>query len=253
MLTINGLPVEIVILRCPYMNLQHPETRDLFSKMMHLKYLGYGNRHNLGSLPLDTTDYIADHPLICVREKSGELIPISGSKVMTYETCKFFNLEFAMESCFKKGNKPEHLDKLYHIIDEAHNKDRVIAYHGGYTIDPRFGTNPEEREKIRNLFMGITMLYFQENQIAELLGLGVPVFKTEHFFYQWGYERCTANNQELSPFPLHFLPGVDGVMMHLKEYSEDILKLSDGYKFVWNRKIELGERAPGQLTKKAAA
>ncbi|MBC7428940.1 MAG: hypothetical protein H7336_10035 [Bacteriovorax sp.] len=244
MLKIAGRPIEIVILRCPYMNMANPLTRELFSKMMYLKYKGYGNRHMVGSLPLDTTDYVADHPLICVRDEKLGLIPISGSKVITYDTCKFFNMEFAMESCFKKGNNQEHLDSLYKIIKDSQNNNKTIAYHGGYTIDPEIVLTAEDREAVRDLFMGITALYFKENNISELLGLGVPKFKTENFFYQWGYERCAANGVELSSFPLYFLPGVDGVMMHLSKFSEGITETSQKYRFIWGQKQILGELAP---------
>ena len=250
---IAGLPVEIVILRCPYMNLDNPQTMDLFSKMMHLKYKGYGNRHMLGSLPLDTTDFVADHPLICLRDEKLGLIPICGSKVITYDTCKFFNLEFAMESCFKKGGHNEHLDVLQKIIGESKKKNKTIAYHGGYTIDPAIIKTEIDREKVRDMFMGITALYFKENEVSELLGLGVPKFKTENFFYQWGYERCTNSGSELSAFPLYFLPGVDGVMMHLNEFSAGIMETSQKYKFIWNKKTELGAVAPIGIEKKNQA
>lgn len=251
---IAGLPIEIVILRCPYLNLNNPETMNLFSKMMRLKYKGYGNRHLLGSLPLDTTDFVADHPLICVRDEQLGLIPISGSKVITYDTCKFFNLDFAMESCFKKGGNTEHMSTLMQIIGESKTNNKTIAYHGGYTIDPSIVTLESDREKVRELFMGITALYFKENNVSELLGLGVPKFKTENFFYQWGYERCRNSGSDLSAFPLYFLPGVDGVMMHLKEFSDVILETSMKYKFIWNNKIELGLPAPvaDSIEKKAA-
>lgn len=246
---IAGLPVEIVILRSPYLNLNNPQTMDLFSKMMHLKYKGYGNRHTLGTLPLDTTDFVADHPLICLRDEKLGLIPISGSKVITYDTCKFFNLEFAMESCFKKEGKIEHLNALTQIINNCKAADKSIAYHGGYTIDPSMIKTESEREKVREIFMGITALYFQENKVSELLGLGVPKFKTENYFYQWGYERCTSADSNLSEFPLYFLPGVNGVMMHLKEFSSNILEISLKYKFIWNNKIELG--LPIEMSTKA--
>ena len=253
MFKINGFPVEIVILRCPYINMDNPKTRDLFSKMMYLKYKGYGNRHALGSLPLDTTDYIADHPLICIRDNNGELIPVCGSKVMTYETCQFFNLEFAMESCFKKANKDVHLRKLFEIIGEAKKNQKTLAYHGGYTIDPLIGAAPKEREMIRDFFIGITLLYFKENNISELLGLGVPHLKTDKFFYQWGYERVCVDHQDLDAFPLHFLCGVDGVMMHLKQFSPEFLKLSEKYVFLLKNKTELGAPLSSENKTKIAA
>lgn len=250
---IAGLPVEIVILRCPYMNLDNPQTMDLFSKMMRLKYHGYGNRHLSGSLPLDTTDFVADHPLICVRDEKLGLIPISGSKVITYDTCKYFNLEFAMESCFKKGGNTEHMNTLMQIIGDSKKNNKTIAYHGGYTIDPTIIKTESDREKVRDMFMGITALYFRENNVSELLGLGVPKFKTENFFYQWGYERCMSHGSDLSSFPLYFLPGVDGVMMHLKEFSTNIIETSRKYKFIWNKKTELGLVAPTSVEKKDQA
>ncbi|MBY0415697.1 MAG: hypothetical protein K2Q18_16100, partial [Bdellovibrionales bacterium] len=239
-----GLPVEIVVLRCPYMNMENPFTRELFSKMMHLKYKGYGNRHLAGTLPLDATDFVADHPLICVRDPKLGLIPITGSKVINYNTCKFFNMDFALETCFTKGENFLHLDALYQIIQEALKNDQTIAYHGGYTIDSEIVKTDEERALVRELFMAITTLYFKENNISELLGFGVPKYKTEHFFYQWGYTRCKVQGVELAEFPVYFLPGANGILMHLKEFSSGINDLSEKFRFIWNQKINVGSIAP---------
>lgn len=252
MLKIAGLPVEIVILRCPYMNMSDPFTRDLFIKMMYLKYKGYGNRHLAGALPLDATDYVADHPLVCIRDEKLGLIPITGSKVISYDTCKFFNMDFALESCFKKGNNQVHLDELYKIINASQNKNKTIAYHGGYTIDPEIVKTEEDRAIARELFIGSTTLYFKENNISELLGFGVPKYKTELFFYQWGYERCAINGSELEAFPVYFLPGCDGILMHLKEFSSTVLEISDKYRFLWKQKTDLGKIAPIKEKDRAA-
>ncbi len=253
MLTIAGLPVEIVILRCPYMNMNDPQTRDLFTKMMHLKYKGYGNRHNEGTLPLDATDYIADHPLVCVRDEKLGLIPITGSKVVNYTSCRFFNMDFALESAFKKGNNKTHLDEMYSIISKAQANKTRIVYHGGYTIDPEIVKTEQERAVARELFIAATTLYFQENEITELLGFGVPKYKTELFFYQWGYERCKVNGIELEAFPVYFLPGCDGILMHLKHFSPTVLNLSDKYKFLWKNKKEIGFPLEKQIKTPAAA
>jgi hypothetical protein len=244
MLKIAGLPIEIVILRCPFMNMDNPLTRELFIKMMHLKYKGYGNRHLAGTLPLDATDYVADHPLVCIRDERLGLIPITGSKVISYETCKFFNLDFALESCFKKGNNTVHLETLYKIINDSQDNNNKIAYHGGYTIDPHLVKTDEERAIVRELFIASTTLYFKENNITELLGFGVPKFKTEQFFYHWGYERCSVQGTQLDSFPVYFLPGNDGILMHLKEFSNSVLDISDKYRFIWKDKTDLGNIAP---------
>ncbi len=252
MLKIAGLPVEIVILRCPYTNMDDPLTRELFTKMMYLKYKGYGNRHYAGTLPLDGTDYVADHPLICVRDEKLGLIPITGSKVISYDTCKFFNLDFALESCFKKGNNKVHLDTMNNIINTAQNSGKKIVYHGGYTIDPEIVKTDEDRALARELFIAVTTLYFKENKITELLGFGVPKYKTELFFYQWGYERCSLNGSELESFPVYFLPGCDGILMHLKEFSPAVIDLSDKYRFIWKNKTDLGNIAPAKEKVRAA-
>ena len=244
MLKIAGLPVEIVILRCPYVNMDNAASRELFTRMMHLKYKGYGNRHLAGTLPLDATDYVADHPLVCVRDPKLGLIPITGSKVIGFETCRFFNMDFALESCFKKGNNFVHLDTLYSIINKAQDNGKNIVYHGGYTIDPEIVKTDEDRALARELFIAATTLYFQENKISELIGFGVPKYKTELFFYQWGYERCAVNGAELPSFPVYFLPGCEGILMHLKNYSSSVIETSHKYKFLWNDKIEQGMHAP---------
>lgn len=252
MYKISGLTLEVVVLKCPYLNLDDPAVRDLFTKMIFLKFKGYGNNHELGSLPLDSTDYVADHPLICVRDQNG-LRPISGSKVISYETCQRFNLDFAMESCFKKNGLITHTEVLNSIIEGSKRRGKTVAYHGGYTMDPLVRHKLEDKALIKEIFIGSTMNYFCESGITELLGLGVPKFKTDDFFYQWGYQRCTLENLDLRSFPLHFLPGTEGVMMHLKKYSQHVLELRTKYKSLWDNRTELGQSAKSFFHKDQAA
>ncbi|MDD4976220.1 MAG: hypothetical protein PHY93_17820 [Bacteriovorax sp.] len=240
MLELNNLNLEIAVLYCPYANIENKTTRDVFSKLLRLKNRGYGNRHELGALPLDANDFVADHPLICIRDDEGNLEPVSGSKVITYDLCKYFNLEFAMESCFKKGNKEKHLQALSQILNDTQSNNRTLAYHGGYTIDPKVRSDLILTEQIRELFIGSTALYFKEHAVTDLLGLGVPKFKTENFFYDWGYERCQENGENLEEFPLIFLPNTNGVMMHLKEYSHLTMSLAEKYKELWNNRTKIG-------------
>lgn len=231
----------VVILYCPYMNMENRQTRELFSKLIRLKNRGYGNRHASNALPLDVSDFVADHPLLCTRESDGSLTPISCSKVITYEMCRYYNLEFAMESCFKAGKLNRHMDLLSTILTDTNSYGRKIAYHGGYTIDPLARTDQESINQIRDLFMGSTYLYLKSQLITDLLGLGVPKFKTEKFFYDWGYSRCKTNGLELAEFPLSFLPGVNGVMMHLEKYSDNVISMADKHYAYWNERIEVGQ------------
>jgi len=69
----SELNLEIVVLYCPYKNIENKETMDMFSKLVRLRNRGYENRHESGLIPLDTSDFIADHPLLCRRELSESL------------------------------------------------------------------------------------------------------------------------------------------------------------------------------------
>lgn len=232
--------IKIVVLHCPYTSWKDKRTKDIFTKMIELKFSGYQHKHFYGTLPVDETDYIADHPLICFEDDNGELTPISGSKVITHSTCNFFNVGFAMKTCLEKNQKSLHLEILNGILDNAKHSNKSVAYHGGYTILPEVRGEEKFLNTLRELFIATSILYFQHNHINELLGIGVPKYKTDDFFYKWGYYRCTRNYEELNPFPLYFLGGIDGVMMHLNKFSKDALLLAEKYHYLWENRLVIG-------------
>jgi hypothetical protein len=245
--------VRIVILNCPYNDWSNKQVQSMFGKMVQLKLDGYKKKHSFGVLPVDETDYIATHPLICI-EDGDELIPISGSKVISYSTCEAFNVGFAMKSCLEKARKTEHLYSLFKILEEAQKKNSKICYHGGYTISPSYRNDKEVLELLKELFIASSVLYFKSNGIKELLGIGVPQFKTDDFFYNWGYKKVNSiEGQDLENFPLYFLKNIDGVMMHLNSFSNEVLKIALKYEKIWSNRLELSFELESEDNLKEAA
>lgn len=236
----SKLNLEIVILYCPYQNIENKETMDMFSKLVRLKNRGYENRHESGSIPLDTNDFIADHPLLCRRELNGELTPISGSKVISYEACKYFNLEFAMEATLKKGNHLQHMDVFTNLVHNALLNNKKLAYHGGYTMDPAVRINAESKNEVRELFASLTYFFLRQMLITDLLAIRVTKFNTEKYFNEWGYQRCKNGNFELDEFSLPFLTNTYGAMIHLSEYAPSLIALAEKYYDLWNERTEIG-------------
>ncbi len=231
----------MVILKCPYLNWHNKNTRELFTKMISLKLEGYQRKHFFGVMPIDQTDYIANHLLICKKEKNGDLIPISGVKSLPYDFCKVFRTDFTIELFLKKDNQLEHLHYVQNLIKESQESQRRISYYSSWTQSPSIRSDFELVQILKELFAAMTVLHHREEKTPDLLGLGLPKFKTDSFFYSWGFERAKLDKKELVNIPLRFLGGIDCVVMHLKHYSDYAKEMSNKYLNVWMNRVSVGK------------
>jgi hypothetical protein len=238
--------LRIIILECPYDTWGDPLTRDLFSKLVHLKIAGYQQEYEYGVLPVDTTDFIATHQLVC-RETPEGFIPLTGYKSTTLERVKKHGLTFPGLGLVRSAQAQKHEKAVTQIIERCERENKSLAYTSTWTMDPSVKNNRELRMKLRDIFEAMYVLFHLEQQISEILVGGTLRFKTEALFEFWGHHFLQLGREILPPIYVPHLLDEKVVVMHLKKFSEAAIKKVEPFRFMWNQKMTIA--APSQIIK----
>jgi hypothetical protein len=203
--------------------------------MVELKLQGYLERHEVGAMPLDSADFVADHILVYQGTK-----PVLGVKTLLFDLCSVFKIDFTLEAFLAKGGHHAHLRALKRIMEEAKARGNKIAYYSSWTMAPHTRKSPENVAFLKELFTGLTYLYHKHEGIPEILGATLPKFKTDEFCQAWGFERFSENGVPLPAIPAPIFAGVDYVAMHLQRYSGHAINCAEKYSRLWHERSELG-------------
>ncbi|MGZ5279528.1 MAG: hypothetical protein ACXWC9_06280, partial [Pseudobdellovibrionaceae bacterium] len=93
---IRSQNLRFVVLKSPFQiwtQLENDTFKDLFHDMVRLKLQGYGLEYPRGVLPVDTSDFIATHLLVC-KEEGSRLRPIMGFKTTSFADCEHHQIAF---------------------------------------------------------------------------------------------------------------------------------------------------------------
>jgi hypothetical protein len=191
-------------------------------------------------MPVDGSDLISDHILVCSEEKNGDLKLLMGAKSLPYEICDLFHADFTIEKMFKSGGNKKHLDHLYRIIESCKNSSKKLSYYSSWTILPEARKDPKMVNTLKEIYAAFTYFYHRDQQISEIVGIGLPKFKTDTFFNQWGFESVQVTKPEEEKLILPSFGGIDAVFLHLKSFSTYALDMAQKYENLWKNKISLG-------------
>lgn len=208
-----------------------------FSDMVGLKLQGYLDRHEIGAMPLDSSDFVADHILFYQDSRL-----VLGVKSLLFDLCGVFQIDFTIEAFLKKGGHGEHLEVLKQIIADTQADGRKISYYSSWTMAPSTRVSPANVAFLKELFAACTYFYHRQEGISDLLGAGLPKFKTDQFFGAWGFERFARSHENvpLAMIPAPIFSGIDYVAMHLSRYSEHVIRCAERHKCYWEERVEVG-------------
>jgi hypothetical protein len=229
-----------VVLESPYDSWANEKTgqktRDLFEKTIGLKLAGYRREYSYGVLPVDTTDFIAIHQLICEEREDG-LYPLLGYKTVTWERAKLHNLPFPGLNLVRASQAPLHERAVQAILDDCQKKAISIAYDSSWTMAAEARANPELKKTLREMFTAFYVLFHDAYRIQQLIGGGTIRFKTDEYFKYWGYEPISWNGEVLPPIHNPQLLGEPVRVMHLREFSEEAREVAARWKLFWKRAL----------------
>ena len=96
----NFASLKIVTIEPLYDNWNNFLARDLFGQIVDVKLKGFGAHYPYGVMPIDTSDFISTHHLIC-QERDGELEVLSAFKTVDLNKAITHNLTFPALSLVK--------------------------------------------------------------------------------------------------------------------------------------------------------
>lgn len=212
--------------------------KNLFYKMIQLKLHGYNSEYPEGVLPIDTTDFIADHLLVC-KEVHGELIMLSGTKSTTMSASQKHQLNFPGLSLVLAAESKPHIQAMENLMSNCLAHNRELTYTGSWTITPETRKDKILRQDILNYFNASYVFHHMESGIDEIVCGGTLRFKVENFLGKIGHEILHVNGQPLEPFSVKHLFGEKVQLLHLKKFTSESLEAAHLLKDDWDNRIEM--------------
>lgn len=224
--------------------------KNLFYKMVQLKLRGYEAEYPKGVLPVDSTDFFADHILIC-EESQGELIPLSGIKSTTLKESRFRKVSFPGLSLVQAAQATPHIEAMEKLIEHCLDHDKNLAYTGSWTILPEVRKNRPLTQEITRHFHAAYIFHHLENEVDEIITGGTMRFKADQFFGKMGHDLFCFQDQPLKPIHVKHLFGEKVQILHLKKFRNEALEQAQLLKDCWDKRIEISaESIAGMRTLK---
>jgi len=234
----NSKKLRLVVLESPYDNLDEKLTQELFSKLVALKIKGYRSReYAYGVLPVDATDYVATHFIVC-KEENDTFTPLYGQRSISLRRCQVHHLTFPLLNLAQSCKSDQHSEAIRDIVGRCEKNGVRLSYESSVTIHPDVKNNPELLKTIRGLLVANVVLYHRSVGTEEMLGLAAVKFKIDRVFTQLGFETIKSNGQDLTNL---IVPSYDNaevkVMHHKNGFPKEVIEYSKDYLSYWNERI----------------
>jgi hypothetical protein len=237
-LLMKGL--RFVVLDNVFKNLESTEVRDLFGQVILLKKRGYEAEYKPGVLPVDTTDMITSHLMVCRDTKEG-LIPIMAYRSTEEARCLEYNLPFSALALMRACKAPDHEKALSLFLEQSKFAGVPVAYDSSLTMDPEARKDPELKKLLQELFIA-THVHFHLNMGApRVIAGGVVRFKMERYYELWGYRALNLNGKTLPDLKVPFVHDEVTRFFTLTKFSDETIKIADKYQSIFDNRIVIGE------------
>jgi hypothetical protein len=241
--SLHQTELKVVVLEAPYDSLEDPEAQEMFGKLMALRLRGYGGKYDYGIMPVDSSDFIATHLAVCKVDRTGLtpiMTPIMAYKSVTEPKCQLHRIPFSGLQLPVSAGAKKSIQAVQEIIDRSKERQSLVAYDGGWTMDPNARKNRILAQELKNLFTCIQVNHYQRYGKFDLLCGGLLRFQTEQLFSAWGYKPLQLNGESLGAFANPSLGNEPILMMHGQEFSPYALDLARKYQAYWEDRVAIG-------------
>jgi hypothetical protein len=229
-------PLKLVVLDCAYDTISEPRTQQLLAGEVAMKILGYQASYPYGVLPVDTTEFVGRHAMVCEESDKGFRV-LSATKSVTLSLCRAFNIPFPMLS-LAKANGPEHVSYVEDKIAQADKEGVDLLYQFSWSADPQIRAKDRElATKLKEIILAQLIWEAIDAAPAKIMLAGVPRVKTDQFFEDMGYHLAIHQGQTLSPFNVPTSLGEKAVFMDFKEITLQARSLMKRYQALWDQRI----------------
>lgn len=240
----------ILTLTYPYEMMSDKTVSNYLGQILALKIRGYQEEYPNGVLPIDTSDFIALHHIVCL-ELKNELRPIMGFKTTPYSRCEKHRIPFPALSLASQAGAPKHYQALEKIMARCLLEKKELAYASSWTIDPIFRKDKGSSLELRGLFETLYILGHKDYNIDEMILGGTLRFKTEVMFAKMGHNPLVdENEQPLPSIHVKHLFGEEVLVMHAKKFTPYADECCIKFQDMWNNRIEISPTSADKTLKK---
>jgi hypothetical protein len=230
--------MRLVTLEQPLECFNDPVAAALIRQTAQLRLSGYREEQTADFLPLDATDYVANHLIVC-DESRGSMRPIMTYKFIELKKALHHRLEFPALTIARTSRRPDHERAVYRIMEECEARRRTLAYAGSWTISPEVRRDRAFVRILKDLTVALHPLYMQEYGIDESILVGVIKHRSPEVLARMGYVPLKLEGKVLPSFPWHFLNDDEVQMLHLNSFSTEALELAGQFRFLWKSRLRI--------------
>ena len=212
-----------------------------FSKMVELKRIGYEKNYPSHYLPVDTSDFVGVHHLIC-KQQDGRVELVAGFRTIYLEQCEFFKIPFpATVITSRVGQNSEiHLKAVMNLIENAKTHQTKLIFGSSWTIHPDVKEEPELVRLAKEITTAVLYWYQTEKNIKEGLALGVVKAKTDIHFGEQGYRSIQFEGVELPTFNVNDVDEKEVRLMHRTRFTESAYAMAEKHQSLWKNRVVIG-------------
>lgn len=248
--------LKIVIVKKPFDLWANVEDRSfpaLFHEMIGLKLRGYGAEYPAGVLPVDTSDFIATHLLVCRRE--GEAwIPLTGFKSTLLSDCDAHRVSFPALGLVQSAEAPAHVRYVRETMERCSSEGASLAYTGSWTIEPGLRKDRALAQELVALFKAMYVFHHLDERIDEVFTGGTIRFKADVLLGRMGHDPIIVDGLELPPLRVRHLFDEPVSLLHLRSFSESARSGVEPFRRMWEERVVFAvDSAVGRESAKRAA
>lgn len=222
--------------------------RSLFEKTITLKLEGFALKFPHGVLPVDESDWIADHFLIC-RHDHGDLKPVMGFRRVTLARCREYFQKFAPVLLCHESGCAQHIREMDKLIDRFEGQPDKVSYTGSFTVIPELQADSTLTLEFLHLMLVLHYLFHEDQPEGyEIIAAAAPRFRHDVLLSTCGFtplvEASTENNDGM--IPVQHVAGERLRVLHARavDFNLNLKRLAEPYRELWTNRVVLGRDLP---------
>jgi hypothetical protein len=233
---------QLIELDDPHCCWENPEARTLFEHTTSLKFQGYGRKYPHGVVPVDTTDWIATHYLVCKKDEG--LQPTMGFKRVTLERCQEHYLAFPPYNVTKANGYDRHHDAMKSLMSRFETHPELLSYTGAFTISPNVRGDSILVKALSETMIAIHHLFHQDaGKDHEIITAGVVRFHVEELLTRFGFQVFGDSQGSLEQMVFPYLARESVQWMHGSRFNSTMEELSGLLRPWWDSRTIISKTA----------
>jgi hypothetical protein len=218
--------------------------RNLFEKTATLKFQGYGPKYPKGVIPMDTSDWVATHYLLC-HETHGELQPVMGFRRVTLERCRKHYLPFPpLAACHEAGCR-QHIRDIDQFVSTFRDRPDRLSYTACFTIAPQLRTDRILVEKLCQLLVAQHYFFHEEEGNGhEVITAAVVRFQMDTLLSTYGFDPLVrpSSDNNWGAMRMPHVAGEPIRFMHSRSFNHEVREIAATYHCLWAARTTLARK-----------